>query len=383
MAGRDRKNSLKQLFGGDIAPASPEASMPAPEQKSMTPFVAPGEGASGPDGQGGQAGQGHAGQGNTGQGGRTASGAIKAMGLSLSSITREAEEARALREALASGERVLSLSTETVEASFVADRMSDEARDDPDFLALVDSMRDHGQQVPILVRPIAGRPEHYQVAYGHRRLKAARRLGRPVQAIVRPLTDDELVLAQGKENAERRNLSFIERALFAQALAARGFDRRLIGEALVVQKSELSRLMQVADAVPIRFAHAVGPAPKAGRERWMALAEIFENGNGAEVEKAIDEVHSARFRAADTDTRFQMLFDRLKRPKPPAPEKPGTAARRGDGRLVARVTRRGRAVSLAFADDVDAGFLAALGERIAADYEAYLAARAAAQDGTA
>ncbi len=43
-------------------------------------------------------------------------------------------------------------------------------------------------------------------------LKAVRRLELQVKAIVRKLTDDELVLAQGKENAERRNLSFIERA---------------------------------------------------------------------------------------------------------------------------------------------------------------------------
>ena len=42
-----------------------------------------------------------------------------------------------------------------------------------------------------------------------------------MRAIIQALTDAELVIAQGKENAERRNLSFIERALFAANLDVR------------------------------------------------------------------------------------------------------------------------------------------------------------------
>ena len=43
----------------------------------------------------------------------------------------------------------------------------------------------------------------YQIAYGHRRLRAAIELGRPVRAIVKPLTDEQLVVAQGQENSAR------------------------------------------------------------------------------------------------------------------------------------------------------------------------------------
>lgn len=355
MTGRDRKNSIKALFGGDILPAGPER---APETKSLpgaeTPAVP----------------------------GRASSGAVKAMGLTLSSITREAEEARALRQALEEGERIVSLDTGRIDVSFVSDRLSDEERDDPDFLALVESMRENGQQVPILVRPSpaaggAGEGEgRYQVAYGHRRLKAAHRLGIKVKAIVRPLTDDELVLAQGKENAERRNLSFIERALFAHTLVGRGFERRLVCDALTVQKSELSRLLQVAEAVPFRFIRAIGPAPKAGRERWMALGTLFSNGNGAEIEKAADETTSERFAAAASDERFQMLFDRLLRPAQKAPAAAEEKIVRADGALLATVERKGRAVRLSFAKDVDPAFIAALTGRLREDYAVFLAEKA-------
>lgn len=349
MTGRDRKNSLKALFG--------ESMTPAPEAKSALTAV------NSPDGA--DAGT----RSEAGPPARTASGAVKAMGLSLSSITREAEEARVLRQALEEGERVISLDTALVSSSFVSDRLSDEDRDDDDFAALVESIREAGQHAPILVRPHPDKPDHYQVAYGHRRLRAARRLERPVKALVRPLTDDELVLAQGKENAERRNLSFIERALFAKALTDRGFDRKLVGDALSVQKSELSRLMQVADAVPERFVRAVGPAPKAGRERWMALGQCFTTG--AATIKADDEIGSERFRAASSDERFRLLFDRLSKTQP-AP-RPATEDIKGrDGRTVARVSRSGKGLRIEFPAEIDQAFAEGVAARLKEDYARFV-----------
>lgn len=386
MAGRDRKNSLKALFGGDMLPTA-ETEHRAPETKSVPGDASVNAAASQPSQEThsptAPAPAGHSTTQPGSLSGRTSSGAVRTMGLTLSSISREMEEARALREALENGERILALDPAKVDASFVSDRLSEEDRDDPDFLQLVESMREAGQQVPILVRPHGETPDRYQVAYGHRRLKAARRLGLPIRAIVRSLSDDELVLAQGKENAERRNLSFIERAVFARSLEDRGFDRKLICEALAVQKSELSRLLQVADAVPVRFIRAIGPAPKAGRERWMALGEIFLNGNGAEIEKADDEATSERFRAADSDTRFQMLFERalpvrLRKSVKEAP----LELKAPDGRVFARVDRRGRAVKIEFAADVAPAFIERMSARLNEDYAAFVAAEAAGKGET-
>ncbi|MGO4611618.1 ParB/RepB/Spo0J family partition protein, partial [Variovorax sp. 2RAF20] len=72
---------------------------------------------------------------------------------------------------------------------------------------LVEQIREHGQQVPILVRPHPQAKGRYQVAYGHRRLAAAKKLGLSVRAVVRDLTDDQLVVSQGQENSARTNLS--------------------------------------------------------------------------------------------------------------------------------------------------------------------------------
>jgi ParB family chromosome partitioning protein len=374
MTGRDRKNSIKALFGDAIVPAQsaqlpssapsapPVAVQRAPEVKSAgiqplpvkpaTPAASPQTDASvSPS--------------------RAASGAVKAMGLSLNTIAREAEEARHLRQALEEGERVLSLPTGRIEASFVSDRLSAGEVDDPQFAELVESMRDSGQQVPILVRPHPSEDGRFQVAYGHRRLRAAAVLGIEVKALVRSLTDDQLILAQGKENAERRNLSFIERAVFARTLVTRGFDRRLIGDALAVQKSELSRLLQVADGVPEAVIRSIGPAPKAGRERWMKLVELFSAKGASDT--AADEAGRATFRASDTNRRFELVLARLTKPATAPDEKSQpTELMAPGGRVFAAYKRQGRVVRIDFAKDVDEAFLDALSEHVRLAYAAHL-----------
>ncbi|MDQ0322134.1 ParB family chromosome partitioning protein [Pararhizobium capsulatum DSM 1112] len=353
MSGGNRKNELRSLFSG--GPLTPSATpVRAPETKSL-PDASSTQGDeltavnnSGPDIP------------------RASSGAVKAMGLTLGAITREAEEARHLRQALSDGERVLTLDTAVIDHSFVSDRMGDGTEEDPDFLALVESIRASGQQSPILVRPHPASSGRYETAYGHRRLRAATTLGIKVKAIVRPLTDDELVLAQGKENAERRNLSFIERALFATALVARGFDRKVVGEALSIDKTELSRLLQVAETVPDRLARLIGAAPKAGRNRWMVLAELLVS-EAARV-RALDEATSERCRAVDSDTRFAMVLQRLQRhvkPEPVLPEELKDSA----GRVYARL-KRGKSMRIEFAAGTDDTFFEEIAALVAERFRA-------------
>jgi ParB family transcriptional regulator, chromosome partitioning protein len=344
MAG-SRKNELKALFAGGLAPAATSpAPKVAPEPDHKPQAVVP----------------------------RSSSGAIKAMGLSLGSIAKDAEEVRILRQALSEGERVISVPPQQIEASFVEDRLEIAGRDDDDFAALVESIREGGQQVPVLLRPHPSKEGFYQTAYGHRRIRAAQRLGIAVKAVVRPLTDDELVLAQGKENAERRNLSFIERAVFARNLANRGFDRKVIGEALSVQKSELSRLMQVVESVPERYVRLIGAAPKAGRDRWMKLGELLQRAD--RQSEADTVVADDRFRGADSDQRFQLVFDRLSA-APKKAEVPVHEIKDNSGRPFARMKRDGRTARIDFAAHIDPAFLDEAMELLAERYELFLSSR--------
>lgn len=332
-----RKNRLRSLLSGN---APPEADGQVPAQP---PATAPASSDAAPPPK------------------RATSAAVKAMGLTLGSLSQEAQEAGKLRELLAAGEHVVELDPNLLERSPFLDRLSDGARNDEDFETLKASMAEHGQQVPVLVRPHPDPDKAargiYQLAYGHRRAQAARALGHPVRAVVRRLDDAALALAQGKENAERRALSFIERAFFAKALLDHGFDRATAQAALAVHKSEMSRLLQVTEKVPLDIVQAIGPAPKAGRPRWMELGELLSADRGV----ARHEIGMRHFRDADSDARFQHLFDRLQSARRRGQEatRASREARRiadGEGRVLGELAATGKATRLTIPDSAGSGF---------------------------
>jgi ParB family chromosome partitioning protein len=258
------------------------------------------------------------------------SGSLKAMGLSLQSLSDEADEAQGLREQLAAGAHVIEIDPDLIDPSFIRDRLDDAKA--ADFEALQASIAEHGQQVPILVRPIPEREGRYQIAYGHRRLEALRRLGRPIKAIVRHLTDEQLIVAQGKENLERRDLSFIERALFAARLEDHGFGRSALVAALAVHKGNLSTMITVARSVPEELIVAVGPAPKIGRPRWEELSEVLRRSG----EKWREPVAVVGFSELDSDTRFARVLKAL---TPRQKKQASQVVKDDDGKPVARFDR--------------------------------------------
>ncbi len=79
--------------------------------------------------------------------------------------------------------------------------------------ALAESVREHGVLQPILARPMADMPGHYEIIAGERRWLAARRAGlTDVPVTVRALDDRMAMEAALAENVQRRNLSPIEEA---------------------------------------------------------------------------------------------------------------------------------------------------------------------------
>lgn len=254
------------------------------------------------------------------------SGAVGAMGRSLGRIASAAESAKAL---IAAGDAVIEIPIDKLVPSFVSDRF-DAGAADPE---LVESIRERGQQVPILVRPHPEMPDCYQIAYGHRRFRALSELGRPARAVVKALSDEDLVVAQGQENSARTDLSYIERARFALALTERGFDRSVVMAALNMEKTQLSRLLSIGRAIPADVADAIGPAPKAGRPRWDALAERFKEGSRDTVSALLTD---PKFLTADTDGRFNRVLAAMT--ERPARVKP-THLTSEDGEKIAVIQR--------------------------------------------
>jgi ParB family chromosome partitioning protein len=138
-------------------------------------------------------------------------------------------------------------------------------------------------------------------------LRAIAELGLRVRAIVKPLSDQQLVVAQGQENSARTDLSFIEKALFAAKLEESGYSRETIMAALSVDKTGLSRLISSAVKIPRDVIESIGAAPKAGRDRWVELASRLENS--AALARARGVIGGDGFSQKTSEERFALVLE--------------------------------------------------------------------------
>ncbi|MCY4306130.1 MAG: plasmid partitioning protein RepB [Aestuariivita sp.] len=184
---------------------------------------------------------------------------------------------------------------------FINSHSKDDAQD---FQSLKESIQLSGQQVPILVRKTKNQTR-YEVIFGRRRLQACRELKIKVRANVQDLDDASALLAKGLENAARRNLSFYERARFADEILRFGHDTKTTMHVLNVSKSGLSHLTNITKYVPHEVGNQIGAAPNSGRSKWTTLAKYFRS-DVVTKEFATQILHQCH--NANSDERLETLL---------------------------------------------------------------------------
>ncbi|ANY85176.1 plasmid partitioning protein RepB (plasmid) [Microvirga ossetica] len=261
---------------------------------------------------------------------------VGAMGAALENMKGQSEaEISALKAQIESGQTIVEIETDKIDRSFVSDRMDES---DDALTSLKEQIKSQGQIVPILVRPHPGIAGRYQIAFGHRRVAAAAALGIKVRAVVKDLSDEDLVIAQGQENNERLDLSYIERARFAATLEERKFTRATIMAALSVRKGDLSSLISIASKIPVDIIDAIGRAPGIGRPRWLDFLELILGANS--VDRAREIIKKPDFVKLESDERFLTLFAKLSKKERAAPQNLASESsfwKAPDGRRLARV----------------------------------------------
>lgn len=297
---------------------------------------------------------------------RVSAGAVRSMKDSFSGVERENEE---LRERLASAIIVQVIDPALIDPSPVKDRFGEP--NDPGFETLKASISQRGQEVPVLLRPHPTDAGRFQTAYGHRRVRAARDLGIQVRAVVKELTNEDLVLAQGIENSAREDLSFIERAVFAARLEDAGYDRSVIQDALSVDRAEASKLVSVAKAIPEDIVSAIGRAPKIGRPRWLALGEALKEKRGA-AKAARATIEKPEFEALDSDNRFLKIFTAVTvTPKEEGRKPAARTVHASSGEKIARVSHSGRDLKISVDQTLDESFAAFLVDQLPELFETF------------
>ncbi|MCZ4093423.1 plasmid partitioning protein RepB [Sinorhizobium psoraleae] len=238
---------------------------------------------------------------------RVGAGVIGATHRAIGEIRSERDQLKALIES--GGGAIRELDPSLIDPSPYPDRLPDD--DETNFEAFKRSIETEGQKVPVQVRKHPSSPDRYQIVYGHRRWLAAKQLGRLVRAIEVEISDLDLVLAQGIENASRQDLTWIERALFASRMDGAGIKPRYIYAALSIEDAELARMRNVYRIVPADVIEAIGRAPKIGRPRWLDLAKAV-----ASDPATLDSIRAALQRKIDgaetSDQRFQRILKTIK-----------------------------------------------------------------------
>jgi len=240
-------------------------------------------------------------------GNRVGAGVIGAAHRAIDDIRTERDRLKAIVES--GGGAVRELDPSLIDPSPYPDRLPDD--DGTSFEAFKRSIETEGQKVPVQVRKHPSSPGRYQIVYGHRRWLAAKQLDRPVRALEVEISDLDLVLAQGIENAGRQDLTWIERALFASRMDDAGIKPRHIYAALSIEDAELARMRNVYRIIPADVIEAIGRAPRIGRPRWLDLAKAVAGDAGAL--DGLRAVLAKKGATAETsDQRFQRALNAIK-----------------------------------------------------------------------
>jgi ParB family chromosome partitioning protein len=137
-----------------------------------------------------------------------------------------------------------------------ADRPIDEMGD---LETLAASIKEIGQQEPILVRPAHYNKEiRYEIIFGSRRWRACKLAGVKVLAIIKDVTDQEATLYQKEENENREDISDLARARNYKALIDAGIfkNESELSKKLGISKQRLSDIMSF-NRIPERLANAI------------------------------------------------------------------------------------------------------------------------------
>ena len=151
--------------------------------------------------------------------------------------------------------------------------------DNDEMSALVESIGEHGIMSPLIVRPIEGRPNEYELISGHRRLHAAKLAGlTELPAVIKAVTRDEAAIMLVDSNLHRERLLPSEKAfaykLKLEALAHQGTSGQ-VGQKWTreeISDDESGRQVQRY----IRLTHLIPPLLRMVDEERIAFTPAVE-----------------------------------------------------------------------------------------------------------
>lgn len=141
---------------------------------------------------------------------------------------------------------------------------------------LSESIRSKGVLQPILVRPVAGRRDRFELVAGERRLRASKLAGLgEIPALIKEMTDLESMAIALIENLQREDLNPIEEAKGYQELISKfGLSQEQLSGQVGKSRSALSNSMRLLTlSEPIQNAIGVGNISAGHGRALMAVTD--------------------------------------------------------------------------------------------------------------
>jgi ParB family chromosome partitioning protein len=119
---------------------------------------------------------------------------------------------------------------------------------DPAAIAeLAESIRRHGLLQPILVRPMPGKPDMYEIVAGERRWRASQKAQlHEVPVVIRELDDNQTLQIALIENLQRQDLNALEEAKgFQRLMDEFGYGAEDVGQAVGKSRSHVANMVRL------------------------------------------------------------------------------------------------------------------------------------------
>lgn len=177
--------------------------------------------------------------------------------------------------------------------------------DEADLEALSQSIAEKGLVQPVLVRPVAGEDEAYELVAGERRWRAAQRAQlHEIPALIRELTDRETLEIGIVENVQRADLNAVEEAqAYRQLIDRFGHTQDDVARAVAKSRSHVANMLRLLALPEGVLTYLANGKISAGHARAIASAPDPVSLAEAIVAKGLSVREAERLaREAQADT---------------------------------------------------------------------------------
>lgn len=193
-----------------------------------------------------------------------------------------------------------------------------------DLSDLVESVKEKGVLQPILVRPVAGEIDAYEIVAGERRWRAAQKAKlHDVPVVIREMTDRESLEIAIIENVQRADLNAVEEAIAYRELMDRfGYTQEDVAKQVGKSRSHVANTLRLLSLPAEVQAYLQEGKLTAGHARSLigdpeaeakarAIIEGELNVREAETQRRMKKIHKTLVEDPDIRDLENSIFNRL------------------------------------------------------------------------